>query len=198
MAPHDTCYDSLLFAGGSSRVSLVSSASHAQIVMAAIHDPRAGTVSFRRVLLCGFRPQASGKAMSSKPPITVSRLDLERIEALLERLAPADAAKLGALRAELDRADVVEPADVPAHTVTMNSTVTFADESNDEKLTLTLVYPAAAGTPGTVSILAPVGSALLGLARGQQIDWPTPDGHKRRLKVLEISYQPEAAGHLHR
>ncbi|MEO5830456.1 MAG: GreA/GreB family elongation factor, partial [Rhodanobacter sp.] len=55
-----------------------------------------------------------------------------------------------------------------------------------------------AGPAGTVSILAPVGSALLGLARDQQIDWPTPDGRKRRLKVLEIAYQPEAAGHFHR
>ena len=64
--------------------------------------------------------------------------------------------------------------------------------------TLTLVYPAAAGVMGTISILAPVGSALPGLARGQQIDWPTPDGRKRRLKVLEIAYQPEAAGNLHR
>lgn len=134
----------------------------------------------------------------SKPPITVSRIDMERIEALLERQGAAESTSLDALRAELDRADVVEPVDMPAHVVTMNSTVTFEDESNGEKLTLTLVYPAAAGAPGTVSILAPVGSALLGLACGQEIDWPTPDGRKRRLKVLEVSYQPEAAGHLHR
>jgi regulator of nucleoside diphosphate kinase len=134
----------------------------------------------------------------SKPPITVSRVDMERIEALLERLPAVEAANLDALRAELDRADVVEPAAMPDHIVTMNSTVTFEDESNGGKLTLTLVYPAAAGPAGTVSILAPVGSALLGLARDQQIDWPTPDGRKRRLKVLEIAYQPEAAGHFHR
>ncbi|GAB2545815.1 nucleoside diphosphate kinase regulator [Rhodanobacter koreensis] len=136
--------------------------------------------------------------MSSKPPITVSRIDLERIEALLERLPAAEAAHFDALRAELDRAEMVEPAAMPDHIVTMNSTVTFEDEGNGERLTLTLVYPAAAGTPGTVSILAPVGSALLGLSRGQQIDWPTPDGRQRRLRVLEISYQPEAAGHYHR
>ena len=134
----------------------------------------------------------------SHSAITVSRIDLDRIEALLERLPAAEADKLQALRAELDRADVVEPADMPSHIVTMNSTVVFEDEADGEKLTLTLVYPAGAGAPGTVSILAPVGSALLGLARGQQIDWPMPDGRKRRLKVLEITYQPEAAGHLHR
>jgi len=134
----------------------------------------------------------------SQSAITVSRIDLDRIEALLERLPAAEADKLQALRAELDRADVVEPADMPPHIVTMNSTVVFEDESDGEKLTLTLVYPAGAGASGTVSIFAPVGSALLGLARGQHIDWPMPDGRKRRLKVLEITYQPEAAGHLHR
>jgi regulator of nucleoside diphosphate kinase len=136
--------------------------------------------------------------MSNKPAITVSRIDLERIEALLERLPATEATRVDALRAELDRAEVLEPTAMPDHIVTMNSTVTFVDESNGEKLTLTLVYPAAAGAPGTVSILAPVGSALLGLSRDQQIDWPTPDGRQRRLRVLEITYQPEAAGHYHR
>jgi regulator of nucleoside diphosphate kinase len=134
----------------------------------------------------------------SKPPITLSRIDLERIEALLERAPPAEAANLAALRAELDRAEVVEPTAIPAQIVTMNSTVTFEDENDGERLTLTLVYPSAAGAPGTVSIMAPVGSALLGLAQGQTIDWPTPDGRKRRLRVLEISFQPEAAGQFHR
>ena len=136
--------------------------------------------------------------MSTKPPITLSRVDLERIEALLERAPAADAATVKALRAELDRAEVVEPTEMPAQIVTMNSTVTFTDDDNGEKLTLTLVYPAAAGTPGTVSIMAPVGSALLGLKRGQKIDWPTPDGRQRRLRVLDVSYQPEAAGDFHR
>lgn len=134
----------------------------------------------------------------SKPPITLSRIDLERIEALLERAPATEAANLAALRAELDRAEVVEPTAIPPQIVTMNSTVTFEDENDGEKLTLTLVYPSAAGAPGTVSIMAPVGSALLGLAQGQTIDWPTPDGRKRRLRVLEISFQPEAAGQFHR
>jgi len=136
--------------------------------------------------------------MSNKPAITVSRLDMERLEALLERLPPAEADKLAPLVAELDRAEVVEPAEMPGDIVTMNSTVAFEDEGNGEQLTLTLVYPSAAGAAGTVSIFAPVGSALLGLARGQGIDWPTPDGRTRRFKVLDITYQPEAAGHLHR
>jgi regulator of nucleoside diphosphate kinase len=136
--------------------------------------------------------------MSRKPAITISRLDMERIEALLERMPPAQAQAHAWLREELDRARVVEPAAMPRDVVTMNSTVSFVDEAGGTPLTLTLVYPNAAGKPGTVSILAPVGSALLGLAKGKQIDWPTPDGHTRRLTVLSIDYQPEAAGELHR
>ncbi len=136
--------------------------------------------------------------MSSKPSIVVSRLDLERIEALLERMPPAQAAQYDALRDELDRAEVVEPTAMPADVVTMNSVVTFKDESVGEELTVSLVYPSAVRVDGAVSILAPVGSALLGLTKGQQIDWPTTDGRQRRLRVLDIAYQPEAAGDLHR
>jgi regulator of nucleoside diphosphate kinase len=133
--------------------------------------------------------------MPDKPSITVSARDLERIEALLERL-PED--EQGALRDELARANVVEVRELPATVVSMNSTVRLVDADNGEEMTLTLVYPRDAGGPGKVSILAPVGSALLGLAVDQQIDWPLPGGRNRRLRVLEVSYQPEAAGDYHR
>lgn len=133
----------------------------------------------------------------SQPTIVLSRLDVERIEALLERLPPEQRRQHAALAAELVRADVHEPDAMPADRVTMNSRVRFEDERG-EALTVTLVYPSAAGTPATVSILAPVGSALLGLARGESIDWPMPDGQQRRLRVIAIDYQPEAAGDLHR
>lgn len=136
--------------------------------------------------------------MTSKPPIIVSSLDLERIEALLERMPPVQAVQYAPLREELDRASVVPPADIPGDAVTMNSVVTFKDEDSSDELTISLVYPSGAGAPGTVSILAPVGSALLGLRVGQQIEWPTPDGRRRLLRVLEIEYQPEASGDLHR
>jgi regulator of nucleoside diphosphate kinase len=136
--------------------------------------------------------------MSSKPPIVISTLDMERIEALLERMPPAQASQYEALRGELDRAEVVEPAQIPADVVTMNSVVTFKDDDSGDELTISLVYPAGAGAPGTVSIFAPVGSALLGLKVGQHIEWPTPDGRHRHLRVLDIEYQPEASGDLHR
>jgi len=136
--------------------------------------------------------------MSSKPVIVISALDLKRIEALLERMPPVEAVQYEALRAELDRAEVLDPAAIPADVVTMNSTVTFKDEASGDEVTVTLVYPSGAGVPGSVSIFAPVGSALLGLRVGQHIEWPTPDGRRRPLRVLEIEYQPEASGDLHR
>src|SRR5690348_8460850 len=134
----------------------------------------------------------------SRPAIVLSRLDVERIENLLDRLPATEAQQHASLRAELERAEVREPTDMPADVVTMNSTVTFSEEGTDERITVSLVYPGVAGKPGTVSILAPVGSALLGLSRGQEIDWPMPGGRARHLRVMAIDYQPEAAGHLHR
>lgn len=136
--------------------------------------------------------------MSTKPPIVISSRDLERLEALLERMPPAQAEGYAALRDELERAEVREPAQMPADVVTMNSQVVVEDESEGERIEVTLVYPAAAGPAGHVSVLAPVGSALLGLAKGQPIDWPMPNGQVRRLRVVEIRYQPEAAGDYHR
>ena len=131
----------------------------------------------------------------TSPALILSRLDLERIEALLER---DDAPPAEALRAELDRAEVREPRDMPADVITMNSTARFVDEAGGDEHEMTLVYPRDAGAPGTVSVLAPVGSALLGLRVGQRIDWIGPGGRPLRLRVLSIAYQPEAAREFHR
>jgi regulator of nucleoside diphosphate kinase len=133
-----------------------------------------------------------------KPRLTVSSLDYDRLEELLEKL-PANAFPGKAeLLAELDRADVVAPEEVPPTVVTMNSTVRFAIESSGQEFSLTLVYPKDAGTDGTISILAPVGSALLGLSIGDAIEWPRPGGGTMKVKIVDIIYQPERAGDLYR
>jgi len=132
------------------------------------------------------------------PDLLVSRLDCERIEALLEQPLAAGA-RASALRDELARAQIVEPQAMPADVVTMNSTALFRDEESGEEREMTLVYPRDAhGEADRVSILAPVGTALLGLRIGQTIDWPLPGGRQARLQVLAIRYQPEAAGEYHR
>lgn len=134
----------------------------------------------------------------SKPKIVISTLDAERIEQLLDGL-PNDALVKDELEAELRRADLVEPADIPATVVTMNSTVRFKVASSPEEFELTLVYPKDLDASGKkISILAPVGSALLGLSQGDQIQWPTPDGGMQQVSIQEIIYQPERNGEFHR
>lgn len=134
----------------------------------------------------------------TKPALVLSRLDVDRLEALLEQPAQSGAA-FDALRDELARAEVCEPRDMPADAITMNSTARFRDETSGEERELTLVYPRDAdGSPDKISILAPVGSALLGLRAGQSIEWPVPGGRNTRLVVLGVRYQPEAAGEYHR
>lgn len=136
---------------------------------------------------------------NTTPPITLSSLDLERIETLLESPAYQRIPGAEALRAELARASILDPAEMPADVVTMNSTVQVVDENTKEEHQLTLVYPREAdGDPGKVSVFAPVGSAILGLRVGDAIRWPMPGGRQAALRIAAITYQPEAAGHLHR
>jgi regulator of nucleoside diphosphate kinase len=121
--------------------------------------------------------------------------DARRLEALLASPAARGSATAELLETEIARADVREPGEVPADVVTMNSEVVCVDELSGSERRLRLVYPEAAGSSAqAVSVLAPVGAALLGLSRGQSIDWPMPGGRTARLTVNAVLYQPEAAG----
>ncbi len=133
-----------------------------------------------------------------KPAIKISSLDFERIEALLDSLPPNSFPEADLLAAELDRAQKLDPKEMPADVVTMNSRVRFTVEPSGKEYELTLVYPKAIdGAPGKISILAPVGSALLGLSIGQEIEWPAPGGNIVRVRIIDILYQPERAGDFH-
>lgn len=136
--------------------------------------------------------------MQNTPPITISRRDLERLERHLDVDTVRALPGCGMLREELARANVVEPEEIEADIVTMNSTVRFVDEQAEKEYELTLVYPDQAGTPGAVSIFAPIGSALLGLSVGQTINWQVPGGRQLRLRVDSIINQPEAQKQFHR
>lgn len=135
--------------------------------------------------------------MNTQPPIIITRADLQRLEALLNGLAEYGPAAQ-ALEDELSRAQVVGHDQVPAGVVTMNSRVCCRDEGTGKEYQLTLVYPQEAGKEGAVSVLAPVGTALLGLTVGQHIDWPAPGGKLLKLTLLSVDYQPEAAGEYNR
>lgn len=137
--------------------------------------------------------------MPNKPGIILSSLDVERLEKLIESL-PANAFPgMSALEDELSRAEVVDPREVPPSVVTMNSRVRFSVISTGETFSLTLVYPKDVDAAGDkISVLAPVGSALLGLAQGDEIEWPRPGGGMLRVRIDEVLYQPERAGEWHR
>ncbi len=137
--------------------------------------------------------------MPVTPPITITRIDLERLTALCDAHATgADGAVVTQLRGELARAHVVASERIPPDVVTMNSLVVYEEERTGTRREIVLVYPRDEDPfRGRVSILSSAGAALIGLSVGQSIDWPMPDGRTTRFKVISVEYQPEAAGDLH-
>jgi regulator of nucleoside diphosphate kinase len=130
-----------------------------------------------------------GRTMTPHPRILVSRADFDSLQRLLEQHeAGRDAALVERLEQELTRAEVVEQ--VPRDVVAMHSTVIFEEEgAPDTRRQLKLCYPREARTEaGCVSVLAPVGSALLGLSVGQSIEWEVPGG-RRRLRIVAVLEQ---------
>lgn len=132
---------------------------------------------------------------TQEPRIMVTSTDMERLRTLIDTTA-GDLADT--LDEELLRAEVVEPSQVPPDVVTMNSRVVYRDEDTGETREVTLSYPKDASLEqGRVSVLAPVGAALLGLSVGQDIEWQQPGGKHKRLRIVSVTYQPQAAGHPH-
>jgi regulator of nucleoside diphosphate kinase len=132
--------------------------------------------------------------------IYITEFDKERLEELLEGSSAVTDRKrryLKQLEEELNRAIPIEPADVPRDVVTMNSRVRLKDLDSGKEMTYTLVFPHEGNIDeGKISILAPIGTAMIGHRVGDIIEWEVPAG-LRRLRVEEILYQPEAEGHYH-
>lgn len=129
--------------------------------------------------------------MFELPPICVTTQDYDRLQEAMSRYAALNSELLDE---ELARAEIVEPKQIAANVVTMNSELRYEDIESGVIRTVRLVYPPQAdANRGWISVLAPLGSALIGLRVGQEITWAMPNGD-RRLKICEITYQPEAAG----
>ena len=133
--------------------------------------------------------------MADQLSIYLTQVDLDRLFDLVETYGAGAGAGPGAdrlkqLESELVRAVVVPRDKIPKDVVTMNSRVVFEDETTGEKREITLVYPKQADIgSGKVSVLVPVGTALLGVKVGQSIDWELPNGAKHRYKVVAVPYQ---------
>lgn len=134
--------------------------------------------------------------MTPKNQITVTAQDMERLQKLLDSSSTnRDSRAYAALDEELARCQVVDQSEIPPCVVTMNSRVVFEDEESRQRREITLVYPAAANVgENKISVLAPVGTALLGLSVGQSIEWPVSEQRAARLRIIEVIYQPESSG----
>lgn len=129
--------------------------------------------------------------MADQLSIYLTQADLDRLFDLVETYSAGPGAdRLQELERELVRAVVVPRDQIPADIVTMNSRVVFEDETTGERREITLVYPKQADIgSGKVSVLVPVGTALLGVRVGQSIDWELPNGARHRYKVVAIPFQ---------
>ncbi len=130
-------------------------------------------------------------------PIYITDQDRRRLQDLIDigRGQPnGHASYIDALEREVSRSCVVDSSCVPGDVVTMNSRIRLRDLDSDEIEVYTLVYPSKAD-PGEnrISVLAPVGTAIVGSRVGDMIEWPVPSGI-RRLFVEDVVYQPEKAG----
>jgi len=131
-----------------------------------------------------------------KRDIYITQFDLDRLKKLVAevRAEGRNSAYLGDLEEELDRAVIVEPKEIPPNVITMNSKVRLKDQDTGEKMAFHLVFPKDADIEqGRISILAPIGTGMIGYEVGDTVEWEVPAGI-RKLEILEILYQPEAAG----
>jgi regulator of nucleoside diphosphate kinase len=134
--------------------------------------------------------------MAHKRQLYVTAFDLQRLQDHLDDLDPKTRKQFESLDGELQRAKVVESTKVPDNVVTMNSTLRYRDLEDDSTSEITLVFPDQANLEQSkMSVFSPIGTALLGYAVGDEIEWRVPAG-TRKLKIEALLYQPEAAGDL--
>lgn len=132
--------------------------------------------------------------------IYITEYDLKRLRTLIAEARQAGRRGdryLESLDAELARGQVVDPTEVPPVVITMNSTVYLVDLDTQEEMIYTLVFPQDADiAQSKISVLAPIGTAMLGYRVGDTFTWQVPDG-ARHLQVKQVLYQPEASGDYH-
>jgi regulator of nucleoside diphosphate kinase len=132
--------------------------------------------------------------------IYITEFDLHRLEELLEvagAFTYRGRSDLKDLEEEVSRSQVVDSREVPPTVITMNSRVKLRDLDTGEEMVFTLVFPREADIDrGRLSVITPVGTAILGYTEGDTIEWKVPAG-KRRIKIEKVLYQPEAAGDYH-
>ncbi|CAM3452751.1 MULTISPECIES: nucleoside diphosphate kinase regulator [Halomonas] len=137
--------------------------------------------------------------MGQRPPITINRLDAERLQRLIDNASDKDLMVAELLEEELSRGEVIDPQEIPDDVVSMNSQVRFTDLSRERSMVRTLVYPHLLDSVADgISVMAPIGAALIGLKVGSVIEWPLPNNTEVRLRIDAIVWQPEREKQFHR
>ena len=122
-----------------------------------------------------------------KPQITLRQSDHEALSRLAQSIAERNQPVFDALQAELERARVVPDARLAEDVVRMGSTLRYSTDTGEAR-TVTLVFPGEADiSAGKISVLTPIGAALIGLSQGQSIDWETRDGRVGHLTVETVA-----------
>jgi regulator of nucleoside diphosphate kinase len=133
----------------------------------------------------------------NQPLIYITKTDEDKLRKLIQKEQHTEyrgSDYLKMLAGELDKAQVVDPQKIPPDVITLNSTVCLIDLEADDEMVYTLVFPEEADiSQGKISILAPIGTAMLGYRVGDTFEWDTPGG-RRTIRVLKILFQPEASG----
>ena len=133
----------------------------------------------------------------NQPKIFGTTKDAEKLRELIRKAYHSDyrgSDYLKKLAEEIEKASVVQSNQIPSDVITLNSTARLLDQKTDEEMLYTLVFPEGAEiSQGKISILAPIGTAMLGYKVGDTFEWDTPGG-TRIIRVKEILYQPEASG----
>ncbi len=132
----------------------------------------------------------------TKKPVYITEYDMQRLLKLLSGIqyCPQERAHIELLIEEMERAEIVPSEKVPQHVVTLNTRMRVKDLDSSQETSIQLVFPNDEDFEhGKISILTPIGAALIGYSKGDIAEWPIPAGI-RRLRIEEITYQPEADG----
>ncbi len=139
--------------------------------------------------------------MAKSRTLYITEFDLNRLDKLIETFEEEsemrDRKYLEDLGVELHRAKIIAPKDIPHDVITMNTRVRVKDLESGEEFIYQVVFPESADVKqNKISVLAPIGTALIGFSAGDTVEWEVP-ARVRRLKIEEVLYQPEATGDFH-
>ena len=139
--------------------------------------------------------QTIKKPSKRNPKVVINADDLAHLEGLADGMMRRHSALADRLFDEIGRARIAAPAKMPKNVVSMGSTVTYRDETTGQEKSVTLVYPEQADiTQLRVSVMTPIGVALLGLAEGASFYWDTRENQRRMLTIISVAQAEEKKG----